>query len=276
MSEFSEVPSVVRQGELVREIGQELVRGLPGGWVKAVYDRKQLVSYGEDLCFLTDEHGQVSREWAPRPVEKLVDELRAVMYKSGAGTWYSMEYTIDIVDGRANGSTSFNYEDMPAWDMTPVPLTFVEDLQEFPRDPQHIPAWLTEQIELARVEHPDAVTRLNTTFYREISYHPDGYNIWGGLFRRENNDRKTDAVFKGGRDRRWHDTGRLWVALTGGRQKVRQISARQARAYLDERWGLGHRLHQMKIDDRYEKDPSTRPDTYIPVADRPGMEGWDE
>ena len=260
-------PPVVRQGELIREIGSLLAGRLPGDWAEAVLEVKQAGSYGEHLCHLTGPDGQSWRESTPDGVYPLAQELRAVMYKSGAGTWYTMRYTVTRTpDGQAHGHTSFNYDDAPHWDMTPVPYTFIEDLQTYPRDTPHIPDWLNQHIENARPDHPQEIERLKIKFYRDVSMHPDGFEVWGGLFRREReNDVTSDAVFY---DNYWHFTGRLMPAFYGGKLKVREVSATAARAFLNENWGLGTKLYEPMIIDEYEEDPTIRPDWYIPLADR--------
>ena len=250
---LGEALSIVRQGELIEQIGSLIADSMPGDWVRVLYDVKSAGSYGEELCYLTDADGTQRHECAPDEAHDLVEELRQVMYRSGAGTWFSLEFTVVAEpDTGAHAEAVFNYDDMPDWVSTPVPATFVADLLAFPRDSSNMPGWLTEQVELARADHPDEVEKLAVQFYREILRYPGGRERLSSVYRREREDDvKTDAVFRSGG---WHSTVELWLSLDGyDRMEVRQVSAVNARAFLDEGWGLGSELYAPMVIDADER-----------------------
>lgn len=268
---LGEAPLIVRQGELIEQIGFLIASSMPGDWVRVLYDVKSVGSCGEELCYLTDADGTQRCEYAPDEAHDLVDELRQVMYRSGAGTWFSMKFTVVAEpDSGARVEAAFNYDDMPDWVSTPVPATFVADLLAFPRDSSNMPGWLTEQVERARADHPDEVEKLAVKFYREILRYPGGRERLSAVYRREReNDVKTDAVFRGGR---WHSTAELWLSLDGyDRMEVRQVSALNVRAFLGEGWGLGSELYAPMVIDadeqRQEADDSDDDDDDIGSVD---------
>ena len=68
------------------------------------------------------------------------------MYKQGRGTWFSMHYTITPP---TRYDVTFNYDDPPDFLIPPVPHDYLDDLEYFPRDPEHIPDWLQQKIDEA-------------------------------------------------------------------------------------------------------------------------------
>ena len=248
------LPPMVRQGELIQEIGSLIAGGTPGDWARVVLDVKVAGSYGEAICHVTERDGAERTVSTPDGLQPLVMELRSVMYQSGAGTWFSMTFTVIATsETSARSETSFSYDDMPDWHSTPVPVTFVEDLQQFPRDSTNMPDWLAEQVELARADHPELVERLGIKFYREVLRYPDGREQLSAVFRREHEeDVRTDSVFY---DSEWHYTGDLMMALDGiSRMNVRQVSPMNARSFLDMNWGAGSELYAPMVVDAYERN----------------------
>ncbi|BDD83488.1 hypothetical protein TPB0596_32510 [Tsukamurella pulmonis] len=73
----------------------------------------------------------------------LIKDLRAAMYQPGVGTWFSGEIRIDRTG--AVGAT-FDYDSEPVWDAPVDPIAYAYDADKFPRDLEHQPAWLREQI----------------------------------------------------------------------------------------------------------------------------------
>lgn len=74
-----------------------------------------------------------------------VHELRRVMYRDGAGTWFSMKMSV-TADGAMDAD--FNYDDEPDFGMSGVdPVAYVNDAKEFPRDLEHQPDWLKKRLE---------------------------------------------------------------------------------------------------------------------------------
>ena len=74
------------------------------------------------------------------------------MFRPGTGTWFTFMFTISdtgAVDAR------FNYDDEPEWSRPQEPVLYVEDMERFPRDAAHTPAWLQEKLHLRRIQDTD-------------------------------------------------------------------------------------------------------------------------
>ena len=71
------------------------------------------------------------------------------MYRPGTGTWFTFTLTI-TQEGAVDAQ--FNYEVEPEWSPPVEPVLYVEDMERFPRDAAHIPAWLEEKLHLGRIQ----------------------------------------------------------------------------------------------------------------------------
>jgi hypothetical protein len=80
-----------------------------------------------------------------------LEQFRAACYEPGRGTWYSA--TITLRDG-GEPDVQLYYDEKPEWplDSWPHPYSYVRDLEFFPREEEHVPDWLREQVELAAAE----------------------------------------------------------------------------------------------------------------------------
>jgi hypothetical protein len=81
------------------------------------------------------------REW-PAPPELLgfFRRLRTGMYKEGAGTWTGASM---VIEWPIRTSMNYLYTEDPRW-RTPPPRTAVlDELETFPRAPEHVPEWMT-------------------------------------------------------------------------------------------------------------------------------------
>ncbi|MEH0110213.1 hypothetical protein V6N00_10920 [Tersicoccus sp. MR15.9] len=78
-----------------------------------------------------------------RELSDAIGELRQLMYRDGAGTWFSARFTV-TAEGKADAS--YNYDDEPGWDFPPDPQIYATDLQAFPRDDAHVPEWLRQKV----------------------------------------------------------------------------------------------------------------------------------
>ncbi|HEX7306550.1 hypothetical protein [Lentzea sp.] len=85
----------------------------------------------------------------PEVFSTKLDEFRGACYEPGRGTWFSA--TIALEDG-AEPQVDLNYDEKPQWPAWPHPYSYVRDLEFFPRDDEHVPDWLREQVELAAAE----------------------------------------------------------------------------------------------------------------------------
>ena len=69
--------------------------------------------------------------------------LRAASYREGVGTWFGLELTV-MPDGTARAV--YNYDDEPEWDAPVDSVVYQADLNKFPREEQHRPAWLKQTL----------------------------------------------------------------------------------------------------------------------------------
>lgn len=144
---MSTEPAALGPAELHQQIGQGLVAAAPPGWVELRMTQVQVGKAGQTLhrAVLTsgEEHGRWS---TAMDVGEAMYELRRLTYQPGKGAWYTAVVTVT-----SSGSISFDfdYDGEPEWDIEVVPESYVEDLEMFPRDEEHRPAWLREKLELA-------------------------------------------------------------------------------------------------------------------------------
>ncbi|UWX98028.1 DUF600 family protein [Arthrobacter zhaoxinii] len=75
----------------------------------------------------------------------LIRELRKLMYRLSYGTWFSLTMKID---DQGHAETHYNYDEESDWSFPLDDESYVEDQQRFPREPEHIPAWLAPKLGL--------------------------------------------------------------------------------------------------------------------------------
>lgn len=245
------VPPIVRQGQLVQEIARDtaLEASRGGDWDSLLLTVRSLAPYDETQLGITRPSGEDRSLLPPRDTSKLIDELRDVMYRPNAGTWFSMELTVTRQDGRGKVDVSFNYDEMPAWSDFPASIMFVQDLRRYPRDDEHTPGWLREQVERAQVEYPEESAKVATKFFRSYSIRPDGTTLDRALYRREREDDVTgDAVFQ--RDGKWHSTSDISMSLKGHIDiDLREISEAEAAQILQETFGDASLVHAPTVNE---------------------------
>jgi hypothetical protein len=71
-------------------------------------------------------------------------DLRATMYRPDIGTWFSMRMTVSAA---GSVDASFNFDELPPTSFDFGPGAYSTDLLKYPRDPSHIPVWLSEKLE---------------------------------------------------------------------------------------------------------------------------------
>lgn len=147
--DVSGVPDLIRQQQLTEELARLVVRAAGEGWDLVRYTVRAVVPYYQDELDYRRHDGSVAKARVPDETLPLVDELRQVMYRTGAGTWFSARIS---VDGQHRMSADFDYDDEPDWEWPVEPGWYVQDLQQFPRDPGAIPPWLRRQLNAAADE----------------------------------------------------------------------------------------------------------------------------
>lgn len=145
------VPPVIRQSQIVEELSAKLPERVEGEWTALEFIAKNLSMYSEGVISVSRPDGTFASAFPPRVATKLLKELRSVMYRPGAGTWFSSTWTLTKdASGRASADVSFNYDEEPDWDPPIRPFNYALDLEDFPRDEEHIPAWLRERLDEAQ------------------------------------------------------------------------------------------------------------------------------
>src|SRR5690349_18496031 len=75
-----------------------------------------------------------------RDAKRLLGELRTRMYRPGEGTWYTATVVV-----RATGGTTIDFDDDHEPESRFAPVSWLADLDRFPRTPEATPAWLSER-----------------------------------------------------------------------------------------------------------------------------------
>ncbi|MGL4338831.1 MAG: hypothetical protein ACRCSP_00190 [Rhodoglobus sp.] len=143
------IPPMIRQGQLISEVARAVVGAVDQPWTKLMYRTMRVAPYGQEGTYITKPDGEIELDFPSRGVPRLVRELREVMYRPGTGTWFTFTLTVTPQGGV---DAQFNYDDEPEWDLPQEPVLYVEDLERFPRDGEHIPAWLQEKLRLGRIQ----------------------------------------------------------------------------------------------------------------------------
>ncbi|GAA2659236.1 MULTISPECIES: hypothetical protein [Actinosynnema] len=84
----------------------------------------------------------------PKVVGNDLVRARRLMYEPGRGTWLSARLTV-FPDGEHR--VEFNFDEEPGWKPPLHPVAYARDLEAFPRDDEHVPDWLREQLRLAEI-----------------------------------------------------------------------------------------------------------------------------
>ncbi|MCQ1957901.1 DUF600 family protein [Arthrobacter sp. zg-Y826] len=145
MSEESvTVDVVLRRTELERDLARVLDASVPEGWQSLRYEAASAGRVTEGLL-------HVERNGVVQPVDSsdedfaLLRQLRKLMYRPAYGTWFSLEMHID---NQGHVETHYNYDEEADWSFPLADRSYQQDQQKFPRDPEHIPAWLAPKLGL--------------------------------------------------------------------------------------------------------------------------------
>lgn len=135
-------------GTDLQMIGSEIANCAPEGWTAAHLTYETVGPTGSRRLEVDTPDGriQVLGRLSFDALDRL-DDLRAAMYRPGAGTWFTARFSV-FADGRI--TTDFDYDNEPTYDF--APNSWIADAENFPRTPENTPAWLT-----AKVEQPDWV-----------------------------------------------------------------------------------------------------------------------
>ncbi len=147
--EDHDVPPMVRQGELISEIGGQLVEKYGTEWSELRLVTRALGVMAEEDVWIEGVSSGTVRRSPPLGTSRLLSELRRVMATPDGGAWYSMTLTI-WPDMRAKAR--FDYDSEPAWrGFAPAYNSFVRELERFPRSEDKLPSWFRPRMEEARL-----------------------------------------------------------------------------------------------------------------------------
>lgn len=121
----------------------------PHGWTRIDVDAKvctMMHMFGVRVS--SDGGGAPLSMRLPKVVGNDLVRSRQQMYEPGRGTWLSARLTV-FPDGEHQ--VEFNFDEDPAWKPPLHPVAYARDLEAFPRDDEHVPDWLREQLRLAEV-----------------------------------------------------------------------------------------------------------------------------
>lgn len=138
-----------RQGELISEIAGLAAEAVQGEWTSLVYAPRVLTMYAEIELLARRPNGTVERVPGPDALDA-IEELREVMYRPGAGTWFSSQWTVTNEGGQWSTDVEFNYNDEPEWSRPVDPGLYGLDLEDFPRRDDLVPGWLKAKLAEAR------------------------------------------------------------------------------------------------------------------------------
>ncbi|MDX8035624.1 hypothetical protein SK803_35940 [Lentzea sp. BCCO 10_0856] len=134
--------------QLLAELLEIMTLSTPLNWESARFAVQSTVLTDTSTASAVRKDGTRKSYAMPDVFSKKLDQFRAACYEPGRGTWYSAAITLR--DG-AEPDVQLYYDEKPEWplDAWPHPYSYVRDLEFFPRDDEHMPDWLREQVELA-------------------------------------------------------------------------------------------------------------------------------
>lgn len=150
---------IVRQQEASMQVGQQLWGFLtqsPAEFTSLQYSCRHLGRMSQATLLGIRNDGSEGWNGLPRTnyeFGKAVDELRASIYRSGQGTWFSAMISVSRQGGV---SMKFDHDNEPDFGREVPAHLFVTDQENFPRDAEHIPDWLAAKHEEGRKNPPPA------------------------------------------------------------------------------------------------------------------------
>lgn len=132
-----------RKEILESRIGLALLDIAPPGWYlidlrgSMTVDTQQL-----ELVAVMQDGSEAATAELPENVHRQIieamTELRRMMYRPDAGTWFSMR----LAANADSYSVAYDYYHEPPWDPPLDPDMYLRDYEAFPRAPMHLPEWL--------------------------------------------------------------------------------------------------------------------------------------
>ena len=143
------LPPMLLQGKLIEDIAAIVSEAATPSSKTLLYRSRALTPYQQSSLSAVGLNGAEERLRPPHTLAVLIKRMREVMYRPGVGTWFT--FTLSITPEGAVDA-QFNYDDEPEWSRPTEPVFYVQDMERFPRDEAHTPAWLVKQLELGRIQ----------------------------------------------------------------------------------------------------------------------------
>lgn len=110
--------------------------------VLSSFSTQQVRAYNDSGKYDVPE-GRFNAVRTPAEATIALEDLRSASYRDGVGTWYTVVAQVDA-DGRF--TAKYDYDHEPSWPHPIDPVTYVNDLEAFPRDEEHRPDWLKQRV----------------------------------------------------------------------------------------------------------------------------------
>ncbi|MDT7727891.1 MAG: hypothetical protein QOI21_4467 [Actinomycetota bacterium] len=127
-----------QEDELIQQIGARVLQGAPKGW-RRIDVKVTMATMVDDIALTVIMSDGSSPPPEPPPdIKAELVALRQGMYQPGRGTWLSLRL---ILDPPGSYVVHYNFDYDPLWDPPVPPVVYQRDLEAFPRDTEHLPAW---------------------------------------------------------------------------------------------------------------------------------------
>lgn len=136
------LPPLVAQGRLIEAIARSVHGAADPRWT-TIELRAIVLAPVSSVRMRVTVDGTVEQPLPPEEVDDLVEQLRDVMYRDGAGTWFTFVMTITAP---AAVTSRFEYDEEPGWTADVDPVAYVTDQHRYPRDVDRQPAWLRDRL----------------------------------------------------------------------------------------------------------------------------------
>lgn len=139
---MTDVPN--RRTEIYREIFAELSGWLDRGWTECTVTSRRVAGYAQMDLVAVDDSGRSEQPHVQGTgLSRQLRALRELMYEPGKGAWFTAVLRFES-GGRF--SADFDYDNEPAWYDAISPLSYVDEIERFPRDSEHTPDWLRRRL----------------------------------------------------------------------------------------------------------------------------------
>jgi hypothetical protein len=130
--------------ELLWQLGRALAAQVAPGWREVRVRYQAAGRHIEVDMLVTGPDGPAHPDRPSPDVVGMLGNLRSGMYEQGRGTWLVAELVLR--PGADLPEPAFGYDQEPHWRRVPPPIGCRDELTTFPRDDEHIPAWLRQRL----------------------------------------------------------------------------------------------------------------------------------